>query len=249
MEKYGFIYLWYDKKRKMYYVGCHCGNVNDGYICSSNRMRDAYRRRPYDFKRRILKSNIDQNVLLDEEYKWLELIKENELGKKYYNLRKHKWGHWSTDENKRLTVGQKISASPNRNANISKANKGKISHTETSKEKLRIANKRQFEDPKMRELFSNKSKSLWQDPEYRRINTENKKGRKQSEETIRKRYETISITGNKGGVKKGTPSPLKGKTLPHLHGTRWFNNGVINVKRKECPEGFVPGRMKKGTIL
>ena len=27
-------------------------------------------------------------------------------------------------------------------------------------------------------------------------------------------------------------------------GERWFNNGVINVRRKECPDGFTPGRIK-----
>lgn len=109
MEKYGFIYLWYDRKRKMYYIGCHWGHTEDGYICSSNRMRDAYRRRPKDFKRRILKKVMMRNMLLEEEYTWLKMIKEEELGKKYYNLRKHKWEHWSENENKRLTIGQKIS--------------------------------------------------------------------------------------------------------------------------------------------
>lgn len=88
MQKYGFVYLWYDRKRKMYYIGCHWGTVDDGYICSSKRMRDAYRRRTLDFKRRILKRNISKESLLEEEYKWLQLIKDDELGKKYYNLRK-----------------------------------------------------------------------------------------------------------------------------------------------------------------
>ena len=27
-------------------------------------------------------------------------------------------------------------------------------------------------------------------------------------------------------------------------GERWFNNGVINVRRIECPDGFTPGRIK-----
>lgn len=75
MKKYGFVYLWYDKKQKMYYVGCHYGTEFDGYICSSNRMRDAHRRRPQDFKRRILKTNIlTKKKTLDEEYKWVQLI-------------------------------------------------------------------------------------------------------------------------------------------------------------------------------
>ena len=25
---------------------------------------------------------------------------------------------------------------------------------------------------------------------------------------------------------------------------RWFNNGKINVRARECPEGFFPGRIK-----
>lgn len=131
MEKYGFIYIWYDRKRKMYYIGSHWGTEDDGYICSSNRMRDAYKRRPHDFKRRTIQTQIPRETLLDEEHKWLSQIEDAELGKKYYNLRKHKWGHWSTDENKRLTIGQKISASPKRSANISKANKGRKVSEET----------------------------------------------------------------------------------------------------------------------
>lgn len=88
MEKTGFIYIWYDRKRKMFYIGCHLGSENDGYICSSNRMRDAYRRRPQDFKRRILKRDISRNMILQEEYKWLTLIPKEQLGEKYYNLSK-----------------------------------------------------------------------------------------------------------------------------------------------------------------
>lgn len=135
----GFIYLWYDNKRKMYYLGCHLGNENDGYICSSNRMRDAYRRRPDDFKRRILKRDISREFLTEEEHKWLSMISDNELGKKYYNLSKQHFIHWSwsTDENKRLTIRQKQS----------KAQTGKISafegrkHSEKSILKMSMAKK------------------------------------------------------------------------------------------------------------
>lgn len=112
MEKYGFVYIWYDRKRKMYYIGCHWGSVEDGYICSSNRMRDAYKRRPQDFKRRILLTNIQtRDETLEKEHQLFFMIKEEELGTKYYNLRKHKWGHWVTDENSKLKVGEKISKS------------------------------------------------------------------------------------------------------------------------------------------
>lgn len=97
MEKYGFVYIWYDRKRKMYYIGCHWGTEDDGYICSSNRMRDAYRRRPHDFKRRIIQIiRSNRMELLSEEYKWLSLIDDKELGKRYYNHSKMHFGHWSS---------------------------------------------------------------------------------------------------------------------------------------------------------
>ena len=133
--KIGFIYLWYDRKRKMYYIGSHWGTEDDGYICSNNRMRDAYRRRPQDFKRRILKTNIERSILLDEEYKWIQLISDEELGKKYYNLRKHKWGHWSHDKDSKLTTSQKISKA--------KLNKPGTKHTEESKRKIKEARSKQ----------------------------------------------------------------------------------------------------------
>jgi hypothetical protein len=110
MEKYGFVYIWFDCKHKRYYIGCHWGNEIDGYICSSNWMRDAYKRRPTDFKRKILSSNIyNRELMFEEEHRWMSLIEEKELGKKYYNLRKHKWGHWTTDENTKLSISEKIS--------------------------------------------------------------------------------------------------------------------------------------------
>jgi hypothetical protein len=109
-EKYGFVYVWYDCWRKMFYVGCHWGTEDDGYICSSDRMRKAYRRRPEDFKRRVVfRTNESRQTLLDVEDSWLKLIKEHEIGKKYYNLRVHKFGHWSAVKDLSLSVNQKLS--------------------------------------------------------------------------------------------------------------------------------------------
>lgn len=110
MEKYGFVYIWRDRKRKKYYIGCHWGNKEDGYICSSNYMSKAYKRRPDDFSRRILVDNIlDRQSTFNEEYKWLQLIREEDLGKKYYNFTKHKNSHWTLDEKKRSSVSKKLS--------------------------------------------------------------------------------------------------------------------------------------------
>lgn len=111
MEKQGFVYVWFDSYRKMYYVGSHWGHENDGYICSSTRMRKAYRRRPQDFKRRILsRVTTSKQDLLDEEYRYLSMIDQSELGRKYYNLTNHKNGHWMTVDEKAKTLKERISA-------------------------------------------------------------------------------------------------------------------------------------------
>lgn len=184
MEKYGFIYIWFDRKRKKYYLGCHWGHEDDGYICSSNRMRNAYRRRPQDFKRKIIKTNVSRENLLEEEHKWLSLISDSELGQKYYNLRKHKWGHWSTDENRKLTIGQKISDSPNRRQRISEANKGRILSKETRNKISESVSKTMTEEH--RKLLSDKVKGFKHSEEAKRKISEAGIGRVFSSEARKK---------------------------------------------------------------
>jgi hypothetical protein len=110
----GFIYLWFDRKHKRYYIGSHWGAENDGYVCSCPWLMQAYRIRSQDFKRRIL-SRIDTNRkdLFNEEHKWLSLIKPEELKIRYYNTYNKAYDHWSADEQKSKSIGQKIT-----NANI-----------------------------------------------------------------------------------------------------------------------------------
>lgn len=89
-EKFGFVYIWRDQKHNRYYIGCHWGTEYDGYICSSRRMKNAYRKRPHDFKRRIISRVQSKEDLLEKEYQWLRLIPEHDLGIKYYNYYTHK---------------------------------------------------------------------------------------------------------------------------------------------------------------
>jgi hypothetical protein len=134
MEKYGFVYIWFDRKHKRYYIGCRWGYENDGYICSSSWMKQGYKRRPNDFRRKILSRVYSNRAdLLDEEYSWLSKIKQEELGVRYYNLQKHHFNHWSVNEQSRLTIGQKISRSQRANPNFGSWNIGKILSEETKK--------------------------------------------------------------------------------------------------------------------
>jgi hypothetical protein len=113
--KYGFVYIWYDRKHKRYYIGAHWGTEDDGYICSSPWMKQAYTKRPGDFKRRILvRIHTNRQDMFNEEARWQALIKDHELkGVRYYNIKRHGDRHWSTDINKTLSVKEKLKTADN----------------------------------------------------------------------------------------------------------------------------------------
>lgn len=153
-DKYGFVYIWLDRKHKRYYVGCHWGSEDDGYICSSTWMKQAYRIRPHDFKRRILKSNIaKRSDMYVEEQRWLKMINPDEIKPvspkpRYYNLKLDTAPLWHAYDDNIKTIGQKISAakkgkttrpcSEETKRKISKANSGKV-RTKEANEKNRQA--------------------------------------------------------------------------------------------------------------
>lgn len=93
-NKLGFVYLWFDRKRKKFCIGSHIGSLDDGYVTSTGYMMHAYKRRPYDFRRRILwqATLFDYRVLHEEEQRWLDMIKPDELGIKYYNHKRSALG-------------------------------------------------------------------------------------------------------------------------------------------------------------
>lgn len=121
--KYGFVYIWYDRKHKRYYVGSHWGREDDGYVCSSSWMMQAYRIRPNDFRRKIIaRIYTTRTDLLAEENRWLQMIKQSEMASfysktderrkhvRYYNMNNGTWDYWHTDDQKRKEVSKKISA-------------------------------------------------------------------------------------------------------------------------------------------
>lgn len=200
MQKFGFIYLWFDKKHYRFYLGRHWGTEDDGYICSSKTMREAYRRRPSDFKRRIISKIYDKESLVVEEQKWLNMINPCELLVKYYNKTKRATTPSTKGYNHSKETRDKIS----------KANMGRKVSEET-KEKMRLSSIKQFQNIESRRMLSEKSIKMWNDPEYRKVNTDNKRGVKQSKETVDKRQLTKELTGRKGGPSKGSIPWNKGK--------------------------------------
>jgi len=215
MQKYGFVYIWYDRKHKRYYIGCHWGFEGDGYICSSNWMRDSFRRRPEDFKGPKILARIYTNrkELHEEEYRWLQMIKDEELGKRYYNLRKQ---YYPIDDEKLKIVSEKISKANTgryKGIKLSEEHKRKISMNHSrymlgrkhSEESIKIMSDKKKGDKhplfgkhlseETKKKMSMKKKGVKQTEEARRINSECHKGLKQSEETIKKKIK--ANTGKK----------------------------------------------------
>jgi hypothetical protein len=114
----GYIYLWYDTRAKLFYLGGHKGKVEDSYICSNKMMLRAYRKRPETFKLKILEYvNGDNKVLREAEQRWLNLIHDKELywtpniynkTVKYYNQKKQSsGGNGSANKGKSRTAWNK----------------------------------------------------------------------------------------------------------------------------------------------
>ena len=69
------------------------------------------------------------------------------------------------------------------------------------------------------------------------------KGKHFSEETKKKMAEASKGKKLSEEIRKKLREAHKGNT--NVRGRRWYNNGKISKRAYECPEGFVPGRIKK----
>jgi len=192
MEKYGFVYLWYDKKHKRFYVGSHWGTEDDGYICSSNWMNKSYKRRPKDFKRRILsKIYTNRKDLYAEETRFLHMIKEDEIKTRYYNLNIKGAAHWTATSYDNVcrkikdTHWTKRSDVDEIKSKLSKSNKLAYENDSTLIERIAEANRGKILSKSHKDKMSTSMKEKWKDPVYSAKIT-GMRGKKHSDETKRK---------------------------------------------------------------
>lgn len=101
-DYFGFVYEWTDHSNMIKYIGSHHGSTEDSYKGSNTRFRRAIKKRPEDFKRKILEySLIDKKEhTLSIEQKWLDSVENIKDNPEYYNQKNEASGGWSfiTDE-------------------------------------------------------------------------------------------------------------------------------------------------------
>jgi len=135
-DYFGFVYIWRDRKRKMFYIGSHLGSLDDGYIGSNKRLKAAYKKRPNDFKRRILNyttTNNKNTLFLIEQY-WLDFIDFEKLGIHYYNLKNIAsggCGKHTEESRKNISLSKIGKPAPNRGISMKKEQKEKLSKSRT----------------------------------------------------------------------------------------------------------------------
>ncbi len=79
-----------------------------------------------------------------------------------------------------------------------------------------------------------------------KIGNTNAKGMKHSEEAKAKMSAAKKGYKHSEETKAKMSAAKKGNTT--TRGASWYNNGVVNKLVRECPIGFVPGRLRKKNI-
>jgi len=239
MLTYGFVYIWYDRKHKRYYIGSHWGKEDDGYICSSTWMMQAFNIRQKDFKRRILQRvYTNRRDLLKAEFKWLSYIKDDEIKTRYYNLNIRATGHWSAYPDNVKTIKEKIS-------HKTKEAMAKPENRERYLQGLKKRNQIQSDETKQKRSESMKKTMANKFP------VENRFKKLSPEERTEYYSNKAKLNWSKPGFKEVVSSKIseglkasKESRSRHISSLRWWNNGTINKRNKDCPgDGYVLGKL------
>lgn len=94
-DYFGYVYIWYNKVQKKFYIGSHHGSVEDSYIGSGTYFTKAYNLNPTHFKMRVVAYNRDTDNYKDTqklEQHYLNLIKPHKFKTRYYNLKLYATG-------------------------------------------------------------------------------------------------------------------------------------------------------------
>jgi len=84
IETYAYVYLWYDKLYKWFYLG-YTNGKDPYYKGSGKNFKKEYKKRPNDFKRRLLAKSLNILEMRALEDRLIE-IRKSRFGISYYNM-------------------------------------------------------------------------------------------------------------------------------------------------------------------
>lgn len=263
---FGFVYIWFDRVRKRFYIGSHMGAVDDGYICSSKHMKAAYLKRPSSFMRRIIYWHPvnDRQTLLFEEKRWLQMISVEEMkSKKYYNKTRNAWGEnpGAISKTSKENWAEK-KTDPEFMAKLSdqRSTQAKL-QWETKRDKMMASpvggrgRKKPTETAEHRAKKSASAQKRWDDPEYKArvtasLNTdEYRTKRSQLAKDQWNDTEARELCGKRSLERWSDKTDEQKQAnieamVAANRGRKWFTNGTDNMKVKPelAPDGWLPGR-------
>ena len=235
-KMYGYIYMTINRINGKRYIGQHQASKfePERYIGSGNCLKKAIRKYGKENFDCILLESCDSQEELDFcEEKWIAIFDavNSDL---YYNIsaggngtkktalhRKHMSDAWTKERKLALSNRVKGDKNPSKRLDVrEKISKNNSSHRPENREKL-SASKKGKALPHTKEWNANIGRAL-----IGRHVKVSEKGR-----------------ANLSAAKIGSKNPMYGKSA--TRNTRWYNNGIVNVRTVECPKGFVLGRIKK----
>jgi len=232
---YGYIYKTTNLINGKQYIGLHRAKEFDtSYKGSGTILKKAIEKYGWNNFRCEILETCDSNEELNarEEY-WIEHYHavESEL---FYNIAR---GGNNAEKTPEYRESLKRGWTSERRAKQSALFKTEFNPNRSPEARRKMSEHNSSKRPEIRKRLSEKAKGR-PNPHTKEWNKrigDALRGRKigpLSESTKKKLSERLS----------GKNNPMYGKSV--TKGTKWYTNGTINVRRKECPVGFVPGVTK-----
>lgn len=235
-----YIYLIVNKTNGKTYVGQRKSSkewYEDKYMGSGKYLKASQKKYGIEnFEKFLIQYCYSKEETNKAERFWIAEYRSR--GKAEYNI---------TDGGQGGNLGEEV------NKKISEAKKGKKRPpiSEETRKKMSVANSGRHHTEETKRKISDGNKGKHQTEEQKRHHSEVTKGKPAwnkgksgylSEESRKKMSEAKKgkTTWNKG---KHLSEEQKKKISETNRGKHWYNNGEISIQAKECPEGFVKGRL------